>query len=69
MFSIRGSFRTVAITQLGYPDGPDFKTFYPTNVMETAGEIIFFWVTRMIMLGLYAAAMFLSECLSSRIST
>ncbi|MBX4200469.1 valine--tRNA ligase [Candidatus Parcubacteria bacterium] len=31
----------------------DFKTFYPTNVMETAGEIIFFWVTRMIMLGLY----------------
>jgi valyl-tRNA synthetase len=39
---------------LGYPDGKDFKTFYPTNVMETAGEIIFFWVTRMIMLGLYA---------------
>ena len=32
----------------------DFKTFYPTDVMETAGEIIFFWVTRMIMLGLYA---------------
>ncbi|MDR3582188.1 MAG: valine--tRNA ligase [Candidatus Pacebacteria bacterium] len=39
---------------LGYPDGKDFKTFYPTSVMETAGEIIFFWVTRMIMLGLYA---------------
>jgi valyl-tRNA synthetase len=39
---------------LGYPDGKDFKTFYPTTVMETAGEIIFFWVTRMIMLGLYA---------------
>jgi len=39
---------------LGYPDGKDFKTFYPTDVMETAGEIIFFWVTRMIMLGLYA---------------
>lgn len=38
---------------LGYPDGKDFKTFYPTDVMETAGEIIFFWVTRMIMLGLY----------------
>ena len=32
----------------------DFKTFYPTDVMETAGEIIFFWVARMIMLGLYA---------------
>ncbi|MDO8565279.1 MAG: valine--tRNA ligase [bacterium] len=32
----------------------DFQTFYPTDVMETAGEIIFFWVSRMIMLGLYA---------------
>ncbi|MEK7194382.1 MAG: valine--tRNA ligase [Patescibacteria group bacterium] len=31
----------------------DLKTFYPTDVMETAGEIIFFWVSRMIMLGLY----------------
>src|SRR3989344_397532 len=38
---------------LGYPDGDDFKKFYPTQVMETAGEIIFFWVARMIMLGLY----------------
>lgn len=38
---------------LGYPNNKDFKTFYPTDVMETAGEIIFFWVSRMIMLGLY----------------
>lgn len=38
---------------LGYPDNQDFKTYYPTDVMETAGEIIFFWVSRMIMLGLY----------------
>ncbi|MES2023277.1 MAG: valine--tRNA ligase [Patescibacteria group bacterium] len=38
---------------LGYPDNEDYKTFYPTDVMETAGEIIFFWVSRMIMLGLY----------------
>jgi len=38
---------------LGFPDRPDFKKFYPTNVMETAGDIIFFWVARMIMLGLY----------------
>lgn len=38
---------------LGYPDEKDFKTFYPTDVMETAGEIIFFWVSRMIMLGIY----------------
>ena len=38
---------------LGYPKNEDFKTFYPTDVMETAGDIIFFWVARMIMLGLY----------------
>ncbi|KKW10067.1 MAG: Valyl-tRNA synthetase [Parcubacteria group bacterium GW2011_GWB1_49_7] len=31
----------------------DFETFYPTDVMETAGEIIFFWVARMVMLGLH----------------
>jgi valyl-tRNA synthetase len=38
---------------LGFPDSDDFKNFYPTQVMETAGEIIFFWVARMIMFGLY----------------
>lgn len=38
---------------LGYPDSKDYKEFYPTDIMETAGEIIFFWVTRMIMLGIY----------------
>ncbi len=38
---------------LGYPDSKDYKEFYPTDVMETAGEIIFFWVTRMIMFSLY----------------
>ncbi|MEK7595932.1 MAG: class I tRNA ligase family protein [Patescibacteria group bacterium] len=32
----------------------DFEEFYPTDVMETAWDIIFFWVARMIMLGLYA---------------
>ncbi len=37
---------------LGYPDGKDFKDYYPTNVMETAGDI-FHWVARMIMLGHY----------------
>ncbi len=40
---------------LGYPKNNDFKTFYPTDVMETGGDIIFFWVARMIMLGLYIA--------------
>ncbi|MBM4402242.1 MAG: valine--tRNA ligase, partial [Candidatus Cloacimonetes bacterium] len=32
----------------------DFDYFYPTSVMETGYEILFFWVARMIMLGLYA---------------
>ncbi len=36
-----------------YPDGDDFKDFYPTSVMETGKDLIFFWVSRMIMLGLY----------------
>ncbi|MBI2054656.1 MAG: valine--tRNA ligase [Candidatus Sungbacteria bacterium] len=34
----------------------DFKTFYPTDVMETGWDILFFWVARMIMLGIYATA-------------
>lgn len=38
---------------LGYPKGKDFKTFYPTSVMETGWDIFFFWVARMIMLGIY----------------
>lgn len=38
---------------LGYPKSKDFKTFYPTNVMETGWDILFFWVARMIMLGTY----------------
>jgi len=31
----------------------DFEEFYPTDVMETGYDILFFWVTRMMMLGLY----------------
>lgn len=34
-------------------NGSDFKDFYPTSVMETGYDILFFWVARMIMLGLY----------------
>ncbi len=36
-----------------FPDGKDFKNFYPTSVMETGKDLIFFWVSRMIMLGIY----------------
>lgn len=38
---------------LGYPDGADMKKYYPTAVMETGFDILFFWVARMIMLGIY----------------
>ncbi len=31
----------------------DFEHFYPTAVMETGRDILFFWVARMIMLGIY----------------
>ena len=38
---------------LGWPDDtPDLATYYPTSVMETGYDIIFFWVARMMMLGL-----------------
>lgn len=36
-----------------FPDSEDFKNYYPTSVMETGKDIIFFWVARMVMLGLY----------------
>jgi len=38
---------------LGYPDSQDFKRFYPTSLMETGGEILYPWVSRMVMLGKY----------------
>ncbi len=39
---------------LGWPDDTeDLRRFYPTTVMETGYEIIFFWVARMIMMGLF----------------
>ena len=38
---------------LGWPDDTDdFNYFYPTAVMETGYDILFFWVARMIMLGI-----------------
>ncbi len=39
---------------LGWPDETeDLKYFYPTNLLVTAHDIIFFWVARMIMMGLH----------------
>ena len=38
---------------LGWPDDTeDLRYFYPTSVMETGYDILFFWVARMIMMGL-----------------
>jgi len=38
---------------LGWPDAtPDLRRYYPTSVMETGYDILFFWVARMIMSGL-----------------
>jgi len=38
---------------MGWPDAnaPDFKKFYPTSVLVTGFDIIFFWVARMITMG------------------
>lgn len=41
------------LVTLGYPDNDDFKNFYPLSLMETGGEILYQWVARMIMLGIY----------------
>jgi valyl-tRNA synthetase len=39
---------------LGWPDDtPELKRFYPTNVLVTGFDIIFFWVARMMMMGLH----------------
>ncbi|PKN04627.1 MAG: valine--tRNA ligase, partial [Deltaproteobacteria bacterium HGW-Deltaproteobacteria-9] len=39
---------------LGWPDRTDaLKTFYPTSLLITGFDILFFWVARMMMMGLY----------------
>jgi valyl-tRNA synthetase len=38
---------------MGWPDQTDdFKAFYPTSLLETGLDILFFWVARMVMMGL-----------------
>lgn len=44
-----------AFSTLGWPDKSEFlDTFYPTSVLVTGFDIIFFWVARMMMMSLYA---------------
>ena len=39
---------------MGWPEQTEtLRTFYPTSVMETGHDIIFFWVARMMMMGLH----------------
>ena len=38
---------------LGYPNHDDYKTFYPTDVMESGRDLIFKWIPRMVFMGLY----------------
>ncbi len=39
---------------LGWPeDTPDLREFYPTDLMETGFDILFFWVARMMMMGIH----------------
>jgi valyl-tRNA synthetase len=42
------------LSVLGWPERtPDFERFYPTSVLVTAFDILFFWVARMIMSGVW----------------
>ncbi|MES2088085.1 MAG: valine--tRNA ligase [Patescibacteria group bacterium] len=43
------------LVTLGFPDGKDFKKFYPTDVMESGSDLIFKWIPRMVIFGLYLA--------------
>ena len=43
-----------AFSTLGWPDKTEYlETFYPTSVLITAFDIIFFWVARMMMMSMY----------------
>ena len=37
----------------GYPNSPDYPVFYQTDVMETGRDLVFKWIPRMVIFGLY----------------
>jgi len=42
-----------AYTSLGFPNGSDYKNFYPSQMMVMGRDILFFWAARMVMMSLY----------------
>ena len=38
---------------LNFPEGDEYKKFYPLSVMETGADILFAWVSRMLVFGIY----------------
>jgi valyl-tRNA synthetase len=54
MCSTPGFPRGWLFSTLGWPDEtPEVARYYPTSVLVTANDIIFFWVARMMMMGLH----------------
>jgi valyl-tRNA synthetase len=48
---------------LGWPDDiEDLRAFYPTSMLVTGYDILFFWVARMMMFGRYAMAVSPRRC-------
>jgi valyl-tRNA synthetase len=41
------------VATLGFASGADMKAYYPTQLMETGRDLVFKWVPRMVIFGLY----------------
>ena len=52
----------VAVLDVGWPEQTTALAYYPTSVMVTGFDIIFFWVARMMMIGIH----FMGMCRSAR---
>ena len=46
------SFSYTCVSSLIVPD-PDLGHYYPGSLLETCWDILFFWVARMVLLGIY----------------